>query len=262
MQLRKPGSRRRNDSGAGALRVLGATVRGLLVELLAIVREMLRIPAALYMRVAELAGEIVLTAWLVVWPLLKRAWRLARLGLRVAEREVTPARAALAVAAGAAILLAASQFADYRSVAISSAQYGSLDVIAPPPEVDSVRAGSAHAWVGIPLGLAALAAVAACAAGRTRAAWALVPIGLATVAVSLLIDAPKGLDEGSTAIAFDDAKASLLGGFWVQLVCGALLVALTPLLVRVLSPGDGPAAAVGRRRGPPLTASPASGAGR
>ena len=183
---------------------------------------MLRIPVGLYMRAAEAAGRATLSAWRFVWPLLQALWRLLVDLFRLAEREVTPLRAALVVAAATAVALALSQFADYRTIAIGTADYAGVDTVAPAPEVDEASAGSAHAWVGLPLALAAIAAVAACAAGYRRAAWWLAPIGLITIAVSLIVDAPKGLDEGSAAIAYEGASASLLGGFWVQLACGVL----------------------------------------
>jgi hypothetical protein len=52
------------------------------------------------------------------------------------------------------------------------------------------------------------------------------------------VDAPKGLDEGTTAVAYEGAKATLLGGFWVQLACGALLVALGPLINNLFPPRE------------------------
>jgi hypothetical protein len=164
---------------------------------------------------------------------------------RVAEREVTPMRAALAVAATVALALALSQFADYRAIAIGTPEYIGVDQVASAPEVEESSGGSAHAWVGLPLALATLAVVAACAAGRRAALW-LVPIGMIVVAVSVFIDAPKGLDEGTTAVAYEGAKATLLGGFWVQLACGALLVALGPLINNLFPPGE---SAEERRRG-------------
>ena len=166
---------------------------------------MLRIPAGLYMRAAEAAGAATLAAWRFVRPWLLEAWRLTVKLFRLAEREVTPLRAALAVAAVTAAVLALSQFADYRSIAIGTPDYADVDTVAPAPEVDSASAGSAHAWLGLPLALAALAVVAGCATGRLKTAWLLAPIGALTVAISLIVDAPKGLDEGSAAVAYEGA---------------------------------------------------------
>jgi hypothetical protein len=233
------------------------------LELAAIAREMLRIPAGAYMRVAEVAGAATLAAWRFVWPVLQLLWRHAVRLFRIAEREVTPLRAALAVAAVAAIALLGSQFADYRAIAIGTEDYVGVDEVAPAPEVDESRdsAGSAHAWLGIPLAVGALVAVGACAAGNRRAAWWLVPIGLVTIAISLIVDVPKGLDEGDAAVAYQGAEASLLGGFWVQIFCGALLVALGPLISRLPAPGEGAGEARPRRRRLPWARMPAGEAG-
>ena len=250
MRLRKPRSKpsRRADSGRSA--PLAGTARGVAGELLAIVREMLRIPAGLYMRAAEIAGAATLAAWRFVWPVLKELWRQAVRMFRFAEREVTPLRAALTVAAVTALALALSQFADYRSIAIGTTDYVGIDQVAPAPEVEgeTKSAGSAHAWLGLPLAIAALVVVAACVRGNHRTAWLLAPIGLLTIAISLIVDAPKGLDEGATAVAYQGAEASLLGGFWVQLACGVLLVALAPLIARLMKGGAGSGAFASLRR--------------
>jgi hypothetical protein len=240
MRLRKPGSRPPEPAESGLREGRESTVRGIVSELVAIALEMLRIPAGLYMRAAEWAGAVTLAGWRFLWPLLKALWRQLVRFFRVAEREVTPLRAALAVAAAAAIALAGSQFADYRAISIGTGDYVGVDTVAPPPEVADARdsAGSAHAWLGIPLAVAALVVVFLCARGNRRAAWWLAPIGLATIAISLIVDAPKGLDEGSAAVAYEGAEASLLGGFWVQLACAALLVALAPLISGLLAPGE------------------------
>jgi hypothetical protein len=232
-------------------------------ELAAIVREMLRIPAGLYMSVAELAGAATLAGWRLAWPVLQALWRQAVRLFRVAEREVTPLRAALGVAAATAIALAASQFADYRSIAIGTTDYVGVDQIAPAPEApgETHSGGSAHAWLGLPLALAALVAVFAAARGDRRGAWWLAPVGLITVAISLIVDAPKGLDEGDAAVAYQGAEASLLGGFWVQLACGALLIVLAPLIARLITADPGAERTGGRRRPLRLGRVPAGQAG-
>jgi hypothetical protein len=244
-----PGSKPSREADPARSAALAESAGGVVREVAAIALEMLRIPAGIYMRVAETAGAATLLAWQIVRPVLEALWRLAVRVFGVAEREVTPRRAALAVAAVAAVALAGSQFADYRSVAIGTDEYVGVDEVAPAPEVAELTdsAGSAHAWLGIPLGLAALAAVAMCARGDRRAAWWLGAIGLVTVAITLIVDVPKGLDEGDAAVAYQGAEASLLGGFWVQLACGALLVALAPLIAGLLRTGDGQAPAAGRR---------------
>ena len=192
-------------------------------------RELLRVPAGLYMRAAERAGQAVLAVWLAVWPWLLALLRLVRRTLRWAERELTPRRVTLATAAAVAALLAVSQFADYTATRIGVEAYQGIEDIAPAPEMRTASAGSAHAWLGLPLAAMALLGTAACARGRRVGAAALAAAGLAVLAISLLVDLPKGLDEGEAALAYEDVNATLEAGFWVQLVCGALLVALAPL---------------------------------
>ena len=260
MRLRKPGSKPSEASNSGGSGELLRTLGAILQELLAIAREMLRIPAGLYMRAAERAGAATLAAWRFTWPILVALERLAVRGFRVAEREVTPLRAALAVAAVAAAALGGSQFADYRSVAIGTADYVGVQAVVDPPPVDTATAGSAHAWIGLPLGITGLVAVAACWRGSRRTAWLLALIGLIVVVVSLAVDVPKGLDEGDAAVAYEGASASLLGGFWVQLACGALLIALAPLIAVLLGRGDG-SPAPARDRRVPFARVPASEAG-
>jgi hypothetical protein len=261
MRLRKPGSKPSERANRGGSKGVSETVGKTGTELLAIAREMLRIPAGLFMQVAEVAGAATLAAWRLVWPILRLVWhQIVRL-FRVAEREVTPLRAALAVAAVAAIALAGAQVADYRSISTGTGDYAGFESVAPPPDVagETKSTGSAHAWLGIPLALAALIVVVACARGR-RVAWMLAPIGLAVIAISLIVDVPKGLDEGDAAVAYQGAEASLLGGFWVQIACGVLLVALAPLISRLLAPGEGAGTArAGRRL--PWTRMPAGEAG-
>jgi hypothetical protein len=244
MRLRKP-----NFSPPGAP---SATLRRIAVEFVSIVREMVRIPAGLFMRVAEAAGAAVLLAWHFVWPWIERGWRASDRLLAWAEREVTPARGAIVVAATVAILLALSQFAAYTTTTIGTADYSEVAAVAPAPPVDQADAGTAHLWLGIPLGLLALGIVVRSATGRWRAARLLAGVGLAVVILSLAVDLPKGLDEGDAAIAYEGASAELLGGFWMQLSAGVVLIALAPLLTRLLEPGARARAASAPRRTQPL----------
>ena len=71
----------------------------------------------------------------------------------------------------AAVALGASQWLDYHSVSVGTDAYsGSVGVVAPPPEVETEIAGKAHAWVMMPLAVAALAALAFALLRRPRAA--------------------------------------------------------------------------------------------
>ena len=71
--------------------------------------------------------------------------------LRHASRMVTPARALTVVVAGAAVLLALSQFADYRSVSVGTDAYAEVETVAPAPEKERDETGSAHAYLMVPL---------------------------------------------------------------------------------------------------------------
>lgn len=253
MRLRKPNS----QPAEAAV----STLRRVLVEVVSIVREMVRIPADLFMRVAEAAGAAVLLGWGVVWPWIQRGWRLAGRVLAWAEREVTPARGIVVVAGTVAVLLALSQFAAYRVVSIGVPDYAYVDAVAPPPPVDQADAGTAHLWLGIPLGLLALGIVYRAATGRWQAARLLIGVGLAVVVLSLAIDLPKGLDEGEAAVAYEGASAKLLGGFWMQLSAGVVLIVLAPLMTRLLEPRARAAAANAPRRTQPISRA-LPGAGR
>lgn len=190
-----------------------------------------------------------LAAWRFVRPVLVAALALARRGLAAAARALTPARAVAGVAVAAAILLAVSQFVDYREVRAAVPAYAKVEAIAPPPRIsDTARtAGSAHAFLPLAAAVATVVVVALAMLGRWRLARVLVFLGAGVVVISLAIDLPKGLDEGSTAIEFEGAEARLLGAFWVQILCGFVIAICGPLLAGAL----GPAA---NRRARPRTA--------
>lgn len=219
---------------AGLADTVMAAGGGALDDALAIGRDMLRIPVAVFFAVAERAGALVLAGWRVVWPL---ALALAAAGLRAlrfAQREATPARAVAAVALAAAALLAAAQFAELRAVSVGVGQYGGVEGVAPAPQVDELRIGSTHLWLGLPLALAAAALTVLAVRRRPQAARLLAVIGVAVLVLSLAVDLPKGLDEGNAAVAYEDARAELLGGFWVQLAAGGVLTVAGPLLAGYL----------------------------
>lgn len=219
-----------------------------LAEVLAIGREMLAIPAAMALGLAERLGMLVLAAWRLLRPLLLAALALARRALALAERVLTPARAIAAVAVAAAVLLAVAQFVDYREVRAGVPAYAEVEAIAPPPQVSGSAhtAGSAHAYLPLLVSIATVAIVALAMAGRWRLARVLLFLGAAVVALSLLVDAPNGLDEGVVAIQFEGAEARLLGAFWVQLSAAAVIALCGPLLALSLPPAH--AGARGGRR--------------
>jgi hypothetical protein len=149
---------------------------------------------------------------------------------RAGERMVTPSRAVGAVALAAAIALGASQFVDYRGIEIGGDLYEGLESIAPAPQADRAVTGSAHAYLLLPVAVAAIGALAFTLRGRWQLGRAVALLGAIGVGVSLLIDLPKGLDEGSAALGFEGAQARLVEGFWVQLSASAVLVACGLLL--------------------------------
>ncbi len=232
-----PASRARRTVATDA-RKFAAGAGSVGAEVLKLGREMLVIPAQLWLSAAEVAGAWVLKAWLrVVRPLLLAAWRLARAFGRLVARYVTPGRAVAAVGLVAAGALAASQWLDYRSISVGSDAYsGTVGAVAPAPEVESEIAGNAHAWLMVPLAAVAVVAIVIALSGRRKVAALLVPIGLAVVVITLVVDLPKGLDEGAAAVAYEGAKANLLEGFWLQLAAAAVLIACGLLLPRYLRP--------------------------
>ncbi|MDX6581781.1 MAG: hypothetical protein QOI10_965 [Solirubrobacterales bacterium] len=229
---------KRRRSLAGDAKKVGGGVGSVGVEIAKLGREMVAIPVQLWLAAAEYAGAFVLKAWQrVVRPLLIAIWRLLGASVRFLDRHVTPARAVAAVGLVAAGALAASQWLDYHAVSVGTDAYsGSVGAIAPPPEIESEIAGNAHSWVMLPLAAAALVVITLALTGRRRAAALLIPIGIVVIAISLIVDVPKGLDEGSAAIAYEGASASLLEGFWMQIAAGAVLIFCGLLLPRYLRP--------------------------
>lgn len=239
-----------------------------LAEVLAIAREMVAIPLAMILGLAERIGDLVLAAWRLLRPVLVALLALLRRLLRVAEREVTPARAVAAVAIGAAVLLAVSQFAEYREVRAGVPAYAEVQTVAPPPTVSGSTddAGSAHLYLPLLASVATVVLVVLAMRGRWRLARVLFFIGVAVVLLSVLVDVPQGLDEGHFAVEFEGAEARLLGGFWVQVMAGAVIAICGPLLAATLRPASAaarrptPASRRSERRRPRLGGSGVEGA--
>ena len=215
-------------------RAAGGTLFAVLSEIYKLAREMLVIPAQLWILAAEIIGGIVLRAWLrLVLPVLRFAWLVLVALYGLAARHVTPARAVAFVGLAAAVALVASQWLDYRSVTVGNDAYAEgLQAVAPAPDVTRDRAGEAHAWVMIPLAALGGLGIALAAAGRVRAAWFAVAAGVGAIAIAVGIDAPKGLDEGPAAVTYEGAEAQLLDGFWAQIACRAALAGTGLLLAR------------------------------
>lgn len=148
----------------------------------------------------------------------------------VLRRVVTPLRTAAFVGVAAAVALGASQFADYRGVAVDASAYaGELGATVPVPITDKEAAGSAHLWILLPLAAVALCLVLA-AYRRPRLAAAVAICGMLGLAVAIAIDLPQGLDSGRAGIAFSGSEARLLEGFWAEVSASAALMLSGALL--------------------------------
>ena len=206
-----------------------------LADLLAIAREMLAWPLRLWLAVAEVAGQLVLAAWLrAALPLLRGGLRGLRAALHLGERELTPARGLALVALAATIALGASQFTDYRAVEVGAADYRGVQSVAAAPQVAQSSPRPAHGVAVFVIAVAALFVTAFSVGSNWRLARLLFFLGAAVVLISLIVDAPEGLREGRTAIEYEGAHATLLGGFWAQLAAGATLMLTGPLLAAQL----------------------------
>jgi hypothetical protein len=146
---------------------------------------------------------------------------------------ITPLRAALAVAALAAVALAISQFLDYRGVAVGAADYApDIRPIAPAPQVEREVAGSAHAYLLLPVAIAAFVALVFALRGRSRLARLSAALGAFSLAVVLIVDRPAGLEEGPAAVRYEGVEASLEYGFYVELSASVVLLVASLIAAR------------------------------
>lgn len=172
---------------------------------------------------------------------------------------LTPRRGIAVAIVAAGICLVVSQFLDYRAVEIGRPGYAGLAGIAHPPTVDVKTAGSAHAYLLVPVGLLAIA-LGALGLGRERRRLGLgvAALGLLALAAILLVDLPDGLDAGAQTSRFAGATAVLEDGFYAELaaagglVLAGLLYYARPCRIRTNSSGR---AASARRRRPRRRAS-------
>jgi hypothetical protein len=230
------------------------------------------------------ARHYMALAWAWMWPKLRPLLafffrgvahlelgirRLCALLVRLAtavSRIITPARAAAVVLIAAGILLAISQFIDYRAVEIGQPGYAGLPQVAAVPTEAVRTAGDAHAYLLVPVGIA-VAVLGLLALVRERRSLGLLvaSLGLISLAVVLLVDLPAGLDEGSQTSRFAGATAVLEDGFFAELAAagGMLLAGLLyyarPCRIRISLSGR---AARARRRRPRPRASSRARAAR
>jgi hypothetical protein len=190
---------------------------------------------------------------------LRRAAALAARGATAASAAITPRRAIAAVIVAAGICLVVSQFVDYRGVEIGQPGYAGLPSVAKPPTVAVKTAGQAHSYLLVPIGVLAALLGALCALrARRRLGLLIVALGLLSLAVTLLVDLPHGLDAGAQTSRFAGASAVLDDGFYAELAAAAglvlagLLYYARPCRIRINSSGR---AASARRRRPRRLAS-------
>jgi hypothetical protein len=232
-------------------------------------------PAA---RVAQRRGERVgrrAGGWL--WPRLRpllglfflavaalERWvrRIAALLVRVvaaASALITPARAAAFVLIATGACLVVSQFIDYRAVEIGQPGYAGLGDVATVPTVEARTAGAAHAYLLVPVGIAAMAlGLLALRREAKKLGLLVAALGLLSLALILLVDLPHGLDEGTQTSRFAGASAVLQDGFFAELaaaggmVLAGLLYYARPCRIRIHLSGRAVSA---RRRRPRRRAS-------
>jgi hypothetical protein len=165
----------------------------------------------------------------------RRLLRLAARSSRAATRAsalLTPQRGICLTIVGAAALLIAAQFVDYRAVEVGQQGYAGLPA-ADAPTVGAETAGQAHGYLLVPVALlaAALAVVALLNERRSGLGRIVVALGLLSLAVALLVDLPAGLDTGAEASRFAGAEAVLYDGFYAQIAAAAGLMLGGLLLV-------------------------------
>lgn len=189
----------------------------------------------------------------------RRIWAGAVRAATAASGRLDPRRATAAAIVLAGALLVVSQFVDYSGIEIGQPGYADLPAVAEPPTVDLRPTGEAHAYLLVPVGLAAAALGLGCA-GRERRRWGLAVAALGAVAlvVALAIDLPAGLDAGVEDARFAGAVAVLQDGFYAELAAAAGLVLAglvyyaRPCRIRISLSGR---AASARRRRPRRRAS-------
>lgn len=140
------------------------------------------------------------------------------------DRVLTPVRAAALICLLGGLALAASQFIDYRATEIGRPEYvGVLDLTS-APRVDVLTPLQTHSVLVLVLAVVGVVGtLTTLITGRRRPAALVALAGLVSVIVSVAVDLPRGLELGEAEIAYADAVAVLLRGFWLQLASGVIL---------------------------------------
>jgi hypothetical protein len=146
---------------------------------------------------------------------------------------LTPERAICLAILAAAACLGAAQFVEYRAVELGQPGYAGLPGDAAAPTAAAETAGSAHAYLLLPVAAAAglLALVALRSEARRGLGRIVFALGALALAVALLVDLPAGLDAAAEQARFSGATAVLEDGFYAQIasavglmIGGALLL--------------------------------------
>jgi len=140
------------------------------------------------------------------------------------DRHSTPRRALFVVVGAGIAALVASQFLDFRATEVGQAVYDPIQDITRAPQIDVLNPIDAHWFLLLAVGAIALAGLAGAALTGRRVFSGLIALaGVVTVAVTLLVDLPQGLDTAVAEISYSGVAAVLLSGFWVQLAAGFVL---------------------------------------
>ncbi len=161
----------------------------------------------------------------------------SRLGeaLTALDRLLTPRRALIVVAGAGIATLIASQFLDFRATEVGQADYNPIQDITRAPRIDVLTPIDAHSFLLLAVGALALGGLISAVVSGRRTLFGLTALaGVATIAVTLLVDLPKGLDVAVAEISYSGVAAVLLPGFWAQLAAG-LVLAIGGLGLLVLS---------------------------
>jgi hypothetical protein len=199
-------------------------------DIRAILGELVGIPARAWMTAAEAAGRVVLAGARLAWPPILALWGLFMRAVTWGARVVTPARMTALVALCAAAALIGSQFADYRAVEVGQPAYQGVESIAPPPSVAHRDPRDAHGNWLIGIGVASIVVIGLSYGRRWRLARLLLVLGGAAVAIAVIHDHDVGLKAGQVGFDYQGARAVLLGGYWAEIISGAVLAVCGPLL--------------------------------
>ena len=177
---------------------------------------------------------VVLIGAVMVERLIRRALGLISPRLSAAVdwlgRNVTPPRALALVAAAAGLAAIASQFLDYRGVAIGPSEYAEVAALTSAPMAETYTPWHAHgplillaALLGCVAVLIALRPSTPPATARRATVGGLVASG-AGLAVILGLDLPKADEVGELAAQYAGVEPVLFGAFYVQLSAMVLLL--------------------------------------